>query len=134
MAWDRAKLMLVVGDRLAKRTELEPVERAALAYARWQGLTDEPGEDREAAKRALDRSLEDLDQLGPGGWKKLASLADELGDNVIVGLMQHSMQRGLDQVREPLAVGEPETDGEADVDIGTHDVVPEKRRRRDRDR
>ena len=98
MTWSRTKLEQVAGERLAKRGRLEPVEQAALAYARWQGLTDEADVDTDAAKWALDRALSKLD-AEPDGWLGLKELADDLGDAAIIGLMQHSLQRGVEQVR-----------------------------------
>jgi hypothetical protein len=83
--------------------QLEPVEQAALAFARWQGLTDEDDIDREAAKRALDRSLADLDAQGPDAWKGLEDLASDLGDTAIVGLMKHSLQQSVEQARAQIA-------------------------------
>lgn len=101
MVWSRAKLERVAHGRLAKLGQLEPVERAALAYARWQGLTDEIDVDTAAAKHALDKALDELDQREPmDAWAGLTSLAEDLGDQVIVGLMRYSVERGLDQVRE----------------------------------
>lgn len=103
MTWKQAKLTHVAGERLSQRGKLAPVERAALAYARWQGLTDEDGIDTVAAKRALDTALDELDEMGPLGWKGLAQLADELGDPAIIGLMRHSLQRGSEHVRDAAA-------------------------------
>lgn len=115
MAWSRAKLELVAEQRLARRAALEPVEQAALAYARWQGLTDEAGIDAEATKRALDSALAKLDDLGPDGWSGIAKLAADLGDTAIVGLMQHSLARSVEQVRAATRTNEA-TD-ETDVDL-----------------
>lgn len=99
MAWSRTKLEHVARQRLSQRAKLAPVETAALAYARWQGLTDEVNIDTDEAKRALDAALDDLDAKGPEGWLGLEQLAPELGDPAIIGLMQHSLQRSAEQVR-----------------------------------
>jgi hypothetical protein len=101
MTWQRAKLEAVIGARLDARGRLRPVEEAALAYARWQGLTDEPDVDGETAKAQLDRSLEALDELGPSGWSDVAKLADDLGDAAIIGLMAYSLEQSGNQVRDP---------------------------------
>lgn len=60
MTWSRAKLEQATKGRLAKLGTLQPVEKAALAYARWQGLTHEDDVDTEAAKRSLDKTLAGL--------------------------------------------------------------------------
>jgi len=99
MTWTRDKLEQVTKRRLAERAYLKPVEKAALAYARWQGLTDEVGIDRSAAKQALDAALDNLEQLGPENWAGLEKLAGELGDPAIIGLMQHSLRRSAEQAR-----------------------------------
>ena len=121
MPWSRSKLEQVAGHRLAQRAQLQPVEKAALAYARWQGLTDEDGVDTDAAKRALEAALDDLDEVGPEGWVGLEQLASDLGDPAIIGLMQYSLSRSADQVRKQ-AIGEPEADSEP--------VATARRRRR----
>lgn len=129
MTWSRTKLEQVANGRLAKLGKLQPVEKAALAYARWQGLTDEDGVDTEAAKRALDKALADLDSMEPmEGWAGLTALADELGDEAIVGLMRYSVARGAEQVLEP----GPEVDVQPDA--ATAEPAKDKPRRRDRER
>lgn len=120
MAWSRAKLEKVAHDRLAQRTQLAPVERAALAYARRQGLTDEEGIDPVAAEASLGEALRELDNLEPEAWDGIAQLADDLGDAAIIGLMKHSMARGLGQMREAEADRHheeniPDLDAEAPV-------------------
>jgi len=125
MVWNRDKLVDVANARLSQRADLEPIEDAALAYARWQGLTDEEGVDTEAAKRALDRSLEKLDEHGPDAWEGLAQLAEQLGDAAIIGLMQHSLSRSVEQMRSHAV--EPEADASAQT-------VPDLQRKPKRDK
>ena len=130
MTWSRTKLEQVANGRLAKLGKLQPVEKAALAYARWQGLTDEVGVDTDAAKRSLDKALTELDAMEPiEGWAGLTALADELGDEAIVGLMRYSVARGAEHVME-LA---PEVEIQPEE---TQLVSPTKgkSRRRDRER
>ncbi len=127
MTWSRSQLEAVAGERLRARKVLEPVEEAALAYARWQGLTDEDNIDHEAAKVQLDRTLESLDAVGPSGWSDLAKLADDLGDDAVIDLMKYSLERSEQQVREqvldePQSIEEPSAPREA------------KSKRRDKDR
>lgn len=126
MTWSRTKLERVVHGRLTKLGKLQPVEKAALAYARWQGLTDETDIDVDAAKRALDKALLELDAREPiEAWSDLTMLAEELGDEVVIGLMRYSVQRGAEQVRDQAhEVQEPEPP----VDIKT----PGKKRPKDR--
>jgi len=115
MTWSRSQLEAVAGARLKARAVLEPVEEAALAYARWQGLTDEENIDQEAAKAQLDRTLESLDAVGPTGWSGLAKLADDLGDDAIIGLMKYSLERSASQVREQVKEGPSAPDEQAGV-------------------
>ena len=102
MTWNRADLERVARARLTARASLAPVEKAALAYARWQGLTDESGVDTDAAKAALDEALAELDGLDTEAWAGLLHVSDDLGDAVVIGLMQHSLARGIAKVRETM--------------------------------
>ncbi|MDX2156081.1 MAG: hypothetical protein SFW09_06175 [Hyphomicrobiaceae bacterium] len=61
-------------------------------------MTDESAVDTAAAKVALDRALDAPDDLGPDGWNGLAKLADDLGDEPIIGLMKYSLGRSAEQV------------------------------------
>lgn len=135
MVWSRDKLIKVLGERTAERAKLEPLERAALAYARMEGLTDEVGVDRDNARRALDRALDALDAAGPDSWRDLDKLAQDLGDVTIIGLMQYSLERSVEQMRAlaPVPGTEPtsEPDTESAVDGATS---PVKKKRRDKDR
>jgi hypothetical protein len=129
MAWSRARLEQVAHGRLAKLGRLQPVERAALAYARWQGLTDETDIDIDAAKRALDKALHDLDQREPmDAWAGLASLADDLGDEAIIGLMRYSVERGAEQLREL-----EQSNDEPPSDTAEPSDAPKHKRKRERD-
>ncbi|MGE0290077.1 MAG: hypothetical protein AB7P16_27650 [Bradyrhizobium sp.] len=121
MVWSKAKLDQLVGERLAKRKDLGPVEQAALAYARWQGLTDEVGVDPDRAKADLDATLDGLDWLKDGASRRLIPLAEELGEPAIIGLMKYSLERDIAQVREM----QPTT---------SMPTVPLKKKRRDRER
>ncbi len=126
MAWSRTKLEQVARKRLEQRAKLAPVEKAALAYARWQGLTDEVDIDTDGAKLALDAALDELDAKGPDGWIGLEQLAPELGDPAIIGLMQHSMRRSAEQVRAQAA--------DLEVSIDDADDRPKKRKKKDLDK
>lgn len=130
MSWKRSDLERVAVPRLAARNKLAPVEKAALAYARWQGLTDESGIDEEAAKLALDEALVELDGLDIEAWWGLSRLADDLGDTAIIGLMQHSLARGVAKGREATR----DADNEDDVSGTAAAPGPAKTRRRDKDR
>ena len=128
MTWNRSDLERVAIGRLIDRQRLIPVERAALAYARWQGLTDETGIDITAAKAELEQALAALDELGPEGWAGLSKVADEVGDTVLIGLMRHSMTRSVAQVREG------DVSNHALVETEELAVEPSKPRRKDKDR
>jgi len=129
MTWSRTKLEQVANGRLTKLGKLQPVEKAALAYARWQGLTDEDDVDTEAAKRSLDKALADLDAMEPmEGWAGLTALADELGDEAIVGLMRYSVARGAEQVMEAA----PEVEIQPDAAAGEPSKGKSRRRERNR--
>ena len=120
MAWSRAKLEHVAKRRLAERARLKPVEKAALAYARWQGLTDEVGIDRAVAKNALDVALADLERKGPDAWHGLEKLATELGDPAIIGLMQYSLRQSAERIRDAAAApGHRKTPGTSVPTSGT---------------
>lgn len=138
MVWQRDRLVEVATTRLAERAKLRPVERAALAYARWQGLTDEQGIDREAAKRSLDRALRELDAVGPEGWAEFDAQAAKVGDFALIGLMQYSIEQSATQMRELAQAtteptladdGAPEPDSE-----GAPARTPTTRRNRTRNR
>ena len=130
MVWNRTKLEQVAGQRLAGRAKLAPMERAALAFARWQGLTDEVDIDTDAAKRALDDALAELDDQGPDAWAGLAQLATDLGDPAIIGLMQHSLRRSVEQVKALAQTA----DATNDDDVADPATTQNRRRRRDKDR
>lgn len=113
MSWSKEKLNQAAGERLAKRKSLRHVEKAALAYARWQGLTDEVGLDRAAEKQRLDQTLDQLDKMDVSAWEGLASLADELGEPALKGLMSYSLQRASTQLKQDMQASQPPSPGPA---------------------
>ena len=127
ISWTRETFELVEQKRLHKKVVLRPIEQAALAYTRWQGLTDEPSIDRDAQKAVLDAILDTLDETEPDAWSALSSLATEVGDPVLVGLMHYSLQRSAAQLHTQ------SRDTLAEMDR-TADVGRKNKRRRDRDR
>lgn len=128
MTWRRTDLERVATTRMTQRERLAPVERAALAYARWQGMTDEAAVDPANAKAELDAALDVLDDLGPEGWAGLSRLADELGDAALIGLMRHSLTHGIAQLREAQRSIAPEREGDSAR------AAPASRPRKDKDR
>jgi hypothetical protein len=93
-----------------------------LAYARWQGLTNEEHIDQAAAKQTLDRIC---DAAEPEEWSKLSALVGEVDDRLLKGLMHYALSRALEDVRENArTLDGPEPDSPA----------PNRRRSRERDR
>lgn len=95
--WD----MQAVFRRLAKRgTDGEPdvqVEDVLLAYARWQGKTDEANVDAGHAKAVLDGLL---DRIEPDAWNGLKELiGEDVSEDLVVGTMRYAQQRGLNQTQ-----------------------------------
>lgn len=88
-------------DRLMElarqRSKLQPVEKAALAYARWQGLTHEADVDTDAAKAELDRLI---DPMEPDDWQPLSGLIGSLDDQLLKGLMSYSIKRSQEHMQE----------------------------------
>ncbi len=95
--WSRDKLQKLAKQRLSQRAKLQPVEQAALAFARWQGMTDEADVNLDAAKAELDRLTDAMD---PKQWEPLKDLVGAIDDQVLRGLMAYSIQRSADQLRE----------------------------------
>ena len=98
--WSRDKLQQLAKQRLAQRAKLQPVEKAILAYARWQGMTAENDVDITAAKTELDRLTDGMD---PKQWEPLKDLVGAIDDQVLRGLMSYSLQRSVGQLREQAA-------------------------------
>lgn len=98
--WSRDKLQQLAKQRLSQRAKLQPVEKAILAYARWQGMTDENDVDITAAKTELDRLT---DAMPPKQWEPLKQLVGTIDDQVLRGLMSYSLQRSVSQLREQAA-------------------------------
>lgn len=109
VGWNRKDLERVAQRRLEARRELAPVERVVLAYARWQGLTDEPQIDRDAAKQSLDELLDEMDAQEVSAWQGIERVAAELGDKAVTGLLAYSLARSADQVRR-MAEDQPPPD------------------------
>ena len=98
--WSRDKLQQLAKQRLSQRAKLQPVEKAILAYARWQGMTDEADVDLDAAKTELNRITDAMD---PKQWEPLKGLVGAIDDQILRGLMRYSLQRSVGQLREQAA-------------------------------
>ncbi|MFM9938692.1 MAG: hypothetical protein ACKVP7_04255 [Hyphomicrobiaceae bacterium] len=122
--WNRDRLQQLAKQRLAQRARLQPVEKAILAYARWQGMTDENNVDTTAAKAELDRLTDAMD---PKHWEPLAELVGTIDDQVLRGLMSYSMQRSVGQLRDQAKdLATPES--------AAPKKQPRKSKKRDKDR
>ena len=95
--WSRDALVELVEKRKKAREEAPQAEEAVLAYARWQGLTNEEHVDQAAAKETLDRIC---DAAEPEEWRKLAELVGEVDDQLLKGFMHYALTRALEDVRE----------------------------------
>lgn len=99
MAFDKEKLHKTVEMRRKTMTGQEMLQEAALAYARWQGLTQEEGIDRGQAKADVDRLLDQLDEDSKA-WEETKELVGVLNDRILGGLFQYSLQRSEDYLME----------------------------------
>ncbi len=93
--WDREKVKAVADSWAQRRAELGPAAGAALAYARWQGMTDEPGVDRDAAKQELDRQMESFGVIGVEP-EHVGKLMGHVADEVLMGLMRYSLRWSME--------------------------------------
>jgi hypothetical protein len=95
--WSRDALVELVEKRKKAQEQVPEAEQAVLAYARWQGLTNEENVDRDAAKQVLDRIC---DAAEPEEWRKLADMVGEVDDGMLKGFMHYALSRALEDVRE----------------------------------
>ena len=95
--WSRDRLAELVEKRKEAQEQVPQAEEAVLAYARWQGLTNEEHVDQAAAKKTLDRIC---DAAEPEEWSKLAVLVGEVDDRLLKGFMHYALSRALEDVRE----------------------------------
>jgi hypothetical protein len=135
--WNPDRLKARGARTAADRITAKPAERAALAWARWQGMTDEAGIDREAAKRELDRLV---DAMEPEQWRGLYRKLSGAGDAAVRGVLKYSVERAATQVPDMVAdiLGhdasppgdEPAAEKAADDEQGPEDGRPRRRGRR----
>lgn len=95
--WSHTRLAELAEQRRHSREQLPRVEEATLAYARWQGLTNEENIDRNAAKQTLDGIC---DATEPEEWARLKGLVGDVDDQILKGLMHYALTRSLAQLRE----------------------------------
>lgn len=124
--WSHTRLAELVEQRRRNREQLPQAEEATLAYARWQGLTQENDVDRDAAKQILDGIC---DATEPEEWARLKDLVGDVDDQILRGLMHYALTRSLgqlrDQQREVGRLMRPDESGP---------TAPSRRRRRSRSR
>lgn len=73
------------------------VEQAAVLYARWKGMGDDPDYLRVSYKDKLDRMIA---TMHPEEWSALESVIPVLGEAVFKGLLQYAMDRVNAAARE----------------------------------
>lgn len=73
------------------------LDRAVLAFARWQGMTDETELQREVAKAELDTLIQ---RMEPEDWSGLRDRAELLGEENTRKLMSYSLSRAMDDLEE----------------------------------
>ena len=124
--WSHTRLAELAEKRRRSREQLPRVEEATLAYARWQGLTNEENIDRDAAKQTLDGMC---DATEPEEWTRLKGLVGDVDDQILKGLMHYALTRSLAQLREQQReVGQPTQPEDAGP------TTPSRRRPRSRSR
>lgn len=97
--WNRQRLEEIASQRNAALAGVPEIAGAALAFARWQGMTAEPGLDRAGAKAELDRRLDALDET-PELWSQMKELVGLEHDQILRELMMYSLKRSSEQVKE----------------------------------
>lgn len=88
--WSKDRLKERTNRRLTARANLQPAEQAALAWARWQGMTDEAGLDRRSIKAELDRMV---DEMAPEQWQQLYTQLGTTEDAAMRGVLRYSLER-----------------------------------------
>lgn len=110
---------------------LSDLDRAVLAFARWQGLTGEGDVQRAVAHKTLDALIVGME---PEDWTSLKDFAGVLGEPKVRELLKYSLERSLADLTEKREEVEllPEWPEMERLD---QDVVPEKppTKRRDRE-
>jgi len=127
--WNQNKLTQAANKRQQARAQFTDLERATLAYARWNGLTEETGVDTTKAKAELDKLLDAMD---PEDWQGLEGLSGTTDDRILTGLMTYSLQRW----HQELGQQKRELDALPDWPTPDHSPAPRntKKKRRDRSR
>jgi hypothetical protein len=97
LMWSRDRLAELVEKRKNAQEQVRQAEEAVLAYARWQGLTNEEHVDQAVAKKTLDRIC---DAAEPEEWRKLAPLVGKVDDRLLKGFMHYALRRALEDVRK----------------------------------
>lgn len=98
--WSQDKLKQAADRRKKQAGELAAVnpnvERAALAYARWTGMTEETGVDAAKEKDLLDDIIA---AMQPDQWAGLKDLVGKTDDRILTGLMTYSLQQAQGEVK-----------------------------------
>lgn len=99
-SWNRQRLDELVAEEAEARAGAPEAVRAVLAFARWKGLTEEPGIDRERAKADLDRCLNVLDDT-PQSWGAMKELVGRWNDGVLKDMLRYSVERTKERLWGP---------------------------------
>lgn len=133
--WSQDKLKQAVDRRKSRAQELAAVnaelERAALAYARWTGMTEEIGVDTAKEKDALD---EIIAAMQPDQWTGLKRLLGKTDDRVLAGLMTYSLQQAQGDLKRQVRELEDIPDWDEAQSKAAEPPRPSKRRRKTRSR
>jgi uncharacterized protein YqcC (DUF446 family) len=73
------------------------LDRAVYAFARWQGMTDEPELQRAVAKAELDTLIH---RMEPEEWNGLRDRVEFLGEENSRKLMSYSLRRAMDDLQD----------------------------------
>lgn len=98
--WNRQRLDEMVAEEAEASSGAPDVVQALLAYARWKGLTEEAGVDRNAAKAELDRRLDLLDD-NPQSWGAMKELVGRWNDAVLKDVVRYSVERTKERLWGP---------------------------------
>lgn len=118
---------------------LDDLDLAVLAFARWQGLTNEGELQRSVAHRVLDDLIL---RMEPENWSGLKDFVNVLGESQTRQFLKYSLERSLADLSEKRAeverlFEEPETARVENLGAAEHTdegSSPRPRRRRDRER
>lgn len=131
--WNRRVLESRIAARKVMEKDTPGAEEALLAFARWQGKTQEIGVDREAEKEKLHQVM---DKMGPDKLADVKHLVGDIEDGLLSEFMVYSAKRAQEELKEMARElvadrGNDDPEGYGDDEP---DDEPDKKRRRGRSR